>query len=195
MIYICIPTTEERRTRLAKCIESIHKFAGVPHCILTYENYREGFIAPIHKMLENLNGSTMVWCIGDDTILTEENTLGRLYEAYKLKFGDTKGGVVNPDDGIQHGRIITMPLCTAYTMRKYTYKGYFLNFADNEFTEIMEKQGTYLYVPEVKVDHQHHSAGKAPADETYAYANTRYPADHGLYEIRKAKGFLPLNDI
>lgn len=194
MIYVCIPTTKERRERLAKCVASIHQHAGTPHTIVTYENYREGFVAPVHKMLEGLKDDSLVWCIGDDTILTEPDTLKRLEEAFWRAFpnGD---GVANPDDGIQRGAIITMPLCQAITMRRYTYKGYFLNYADNEFTILMAGQGRYLYVPEVKVEHQHHVVGKAPRDETYSYAMTLFPADAQLFQERKARGFQPRNDI
>lgn len=194
MIYVCIPTTKERRERLAKCVASIHENAGTPHAIITYENYREGFVGPIHKILEGLRDDALVWCIGDDTILTEPDTLKRLEETFRSIYPDGDG-VVNPDDGIQRGAIITMPLCTALTMRRYTYKEYFLNCADNEFTMIMKDRGKYTYVPSVQVEHQHHIVGKAKKDETYSYALSLYPADTELFHKRKARGFLPRNDI
>jgi len=193
-VYICIPTTEERRERLAKCLDSIHKNAGYPHVIVTYENFQEGFIGPIHRILEGIKDDTVVWCIGDDTVLTEESTLLRLVDAYHNAF-PSNDGVANPDDGIQKGQIITMPLCSAFTMKKYTFKGYFLNYADNEFTEIMTAKGKYLYVPEVQVEHQHWIAGKAKKDNTYEHAASKFPQDAELFKFRKANGFEPKNEF
>lgn len=189
MIYILIPTTEERRERLAKCVASIHENAGVPHIISTYENYREGFVKPFHLLLKDLKEDTMVWCIGDDTILTEKDTLKRLLDVYRATYPNNDG-VVQPDDGIQHGNIITMPLCTAKTMlEKGIYLDFFLNFCDNIFTELMTKEGKYTYCPEIKVEHQHHCVGKAPADETYKYANTQFEKDRQTYiRIKKELG-------
>lgn len=192
MLTVCIPTTAERRQRLAKCIESLHKYAGVPFQVLTYENYQEGFVLPIHKMLATLKDGTPVWCIGDDTILIEPDTIKRLFEEWMIGGADC---VVNPNDGIQNGTIITMPFCSALTMRKYTYTGYFLNYADNEFTEIMRSEGRYIYRSDIHVDHQHHVNGKAPVDGTYSYALTKFDDDRKLYQLRKARGFQPRNLI
>lgn len=192
-VYICIPTTKERRERLAKCVDSIHELAGYPHIIVTYENYQEGFITPIHKILGGLRDDTLVWCIGDDTVLIEPDTVKRLVTMFYKAFPEGDG-VINPNDGIQNGQIITMPLCTAYTMRKYTFKGYFLNYADNEFTDVMNAQRKYGYVPNIHVDHQHWVNGKAKKDATYEHAGTKFEADRLLYEARKARNFEPKNE-
>lgn len=188
MIHILIPTTAERRDRLRECVDLIHENAGYPHIISTYENYREGFITPIHKLLQDLKPETLVWCIGDDTRVREPDTLKKLVEAFETAFPE-RDGVVNPNDGIQCGNIITMPLCTAHTMAAYTHKDYFLNYADNEFTIIMTAKGKYLYCPEVNVEHAHHVNKKAPLDDTYAHANTKVDDDRLLFEQRKATNF------
>lgn len=190
-VYVCIPTTAERRERLQKCIESIHQNAGYPHIIVTYENLKEGFVKPIHRILEGITG--LVWCIGDDTILTEPDTLKRLVDVFNSAFPN-RDGVVNPNDGIQNGQIITMPLCTSETMKKYTYKGYFLNYADNEMTEILRAENKYAYCPSVNVEHQHWVNGKAKKDQTYEHAGTMWSHDEELYKSRKANNFQPRND-
>lgn len=184
IVHILIPTTAERRERLARCIESIHENAGYPHIISTYENYQEGFVTPCYKLLQDLQPDTMVWCIGDDTILTEPETLKRLMDIF-VSYPD-EDIVVQPDDGIQHGNIITMPLCTAKTMLESgIHLEFFLNFCDNIFTEIMTKKGKYIYAPSVKVDHQHWVNKKAPHDNTYAYAQTRFEQDRENYYKKK----------
>jgi len=189
IVHILIPTTEERRERLAKCIASIHENAGYPHIISIYENYREGFVKPCSYLLKDLKEDTLVWCIGDDTILTEKDTLKRLVDAYRANY-PANDGVVQPDDGIQHGNIITMPLCTAKTiLTKGIYLDFFLNFCDNIFTEVMQRDNKYTYCPEIKVEHQHNVNGKAPDDETYRYARTLFEKDRETYiRIKKELG-------
>jgi hypothetical protein len=187
IVHILIPTTEERRERLSKCVASIHENAGFPHIISTYENYREGFVKPCYLLLKDLKEDTLVWCIGDDTILAEKDTLKRLVDAYRACYPNNDG-VVQPNDGIQGGNIITMPLCSAKTMiEKGIHLDFFLNFCDNIFTEIMRKENKYTYLPDINVDHQHFSQRKSPLDETYAYANTQYDKDRETYFIIKKK--------
>ncbi len=189
MIHIIIPTTKERRQRLAECIETIHEFAGVPHIISTYENYQEGFVTPCYKLVKDLHPDTMVWCIGDDTRLTEPDTLKRLLEVYN-KIYPNKDGVVQPDDGIQNGQIITMPLCTAKTMLdRGLHLEFFLNYCDNLFTDIMARDRKYTYCPEIKVEHHHHINGKAKKDETYTYASSKFMEDQQTYyKLKKQMG-------
>lgn len=183
MIYILIPTTEERRERFRECVATLQHFAGVPFTVCSYENYREGFIKPIHTLLEDLKDDDIVWCIGDDTRLVEPDTLKRLVEKYRPGF------IVQPDDGIQSGNIITMPLTDAKTMRDGTWPEYFLNYADTEFTIVATALGRYLYCPDIKVEHSHWRNGKAKRDSTYTFADEMCEKDAKLFEERKAFGF------
>jgi len=182
-VYICIPTTVERKERLEVLKESLRVNAGYPYIVATYENFQEGFIKPIHKLLSGLKPDTLVWCIGDDTLLIEKDTLKRLVEAYKPSC------VVNPNDGIQCGAIITMPLCSAETMKKGTYIGYFLNSADVEFTMVLTAQKKYIYLPDVNVQHSHWRNGKAPRDKTYTFADEMAGKDAQMFLLRKEAGF------
>jgi hypothetical protein len=184
-IHILIPTTFERRQRLSHCIDSIHRNAGYPHIISTYENYREGFVKPCHRLLRDLKPETMVWCIGDDTILSQPDTLRRLMGVFEECPSDI---VLQPDDGIHHGRIITMPFCAAGTMLENgIHLEFFLNFCDNVFTEIMVKKRKYVYCPEIRVEHQHWINRKAPPDDTYAYAASKFDEDRAAYYRVRAK--------
>lgn len=187
-VYVCIPTTKERRPRLAECVDSILQYAGVPVVFATYENYREGFVRPIHTILDGIKEDQLVWCIGDDTRLVQPDTLKRLVEAYEAEYPENDG-VVQPDDGIQRGGIITMPLCSAKTMKENTHKDFFLNFADNIFTEVMTKKGKYKYCPEIVVEHHHWVNGKVKPDETYAFAQSKFEEDRQTYfRIKKELG-------
>lgn len=177
-VYICIPTTKERAPRLEVLKESLRVNAGYPYILCTYENFHEGFVAPIHKILSGLRNETLVWCIGDDTELIESDTLARLVDAYM------PGCVVQPDDGIHGGRIATMPLCNAKTMRDGTFEGYFLNSADVEFTTILQAQKRYIYCSDIKLQHSHHINNKAPEDDTYRFAASKAGEDAQLFSDR-----------
>lgn len=194
MIHILIPTTPERRHRIAECSEHIRTNAGLPHIISTYENVGEGYIAAIHKMLERLKDDTMVLCFADDLKMSEPDTLKRMQERFDEAFPD-RDGVLNADDGFQHGRIITQPFCTAYTMRKYTFKGYTHNCADREFTIVMKEKGKYLYAPEIKIEHMHWRAGKSTHDETYKLMDAKYQSDLAVFAEREKNNFEPKNDV
>lgn len=191
MLHILIPTTADRRERLATCLESIKAHAGIPYIVMTYENYREGFVGAIHKMLAGLKDDTLVWCIGDDTELTP-GALQKLVDAHAARFPDGNG-VSQPDDGIHGGKIITMPLTSAGIMKAFTYREYHHNYADNEFTIIMKHYDRYQYVAESVMTHAHWINNKAKKDDTYAGAMEKYKADGDLYEKRVADGFSPLN--
>ena len=188
MIYICVPTTRERAERLEVLKESLRKYAGIPYVLCTYENYREGFIQPIKKILNGLAPHTLVWCIGDDTELTEPDTLKRLALEFYNRFPHFDG-IVQPNDGIQEGRIITMPLCTARTMMFGQHDGYFLNYADVEFTMIAEAFGKYKYCPDINVQHSHWVNRKAKMDDTYSFAASKDQEDAKLFQERVKLGF------
>jgi hypothetical protein len=179
MVYIIVPSVKERREQLQKCIDSIYKNAGYPCVICIYENEPRGAIIAMHEMIEGIND--IVWFIGCDTILTEKDTLKRLMEQYE------DGLVLCPDDGIQHGRVITSPLCHSNLIKKYMCKDYFHNWADQEFTDIMNEKGIYKYCPEIKIEHNHWVNGKAPIDDAYKLAYQKDKEDKELYLKRNVK--------
>lgn len=185
LVVICIPTTPERRNRLLKCIESIHAFAGYPCAIMTYENNYQGYVKSIHKILECLSPNTLVWCIGDDIVLREPDTVKRLVQEYKVLY-PRLDGVVNPNDGIQCGALCTVPFTTAGIMRDNTPKDFFHNYADNVFTDSMKAAGKYTYLPHITVIHEHWCNELAHKDATYTIALQMMEHDADLYRARKS---------
>lgn len=190
LLYILIPTTKSRRERLDKCIASIKEHVKTPHAIVTYENSRGGFVPAIHDMLKGING--VVWAIGDDTII-ETDGVDILWQKYHETY-PKHDGVCQPDDCLLHGVVITMPMCHARILEKFTYKGYLHWGADAEFTDIMKANNKYTYVPEAVINHKHWVNGQATMDETYSKNNETNDADVELYKQRKKNGFTPLND-
>ena len=189
MLYICVPTIKSRRDRLEVCVASIKEHVKIPHCIVTYENERGGFVPAIHDMLKGIDG--VVWCIGDDTVV-QNDAVDILWRRFHDEYPDLDG-VVQPDDGIQHERIITMPMCHSKTMQQFTYKGYNHYYADEEFTWHMREAGKYTYVPEAVVEHAHWLNGKAENDEKYTVSMQKNDADKELFIKRMENGFTPLN--
>ena len=180
-VVVCIPTTPERRDRLAVCMESINTYAGYPCIIMTHENEYEGFIVAIHRILDRLADDTLIWVIGDDVTMHEPDTMKRMVEAYDKMYPD-HDGVVNPNDGIQRGALITAPLTTAKIMRDGTSKEFFHSYADNLFTDRMKCLGKYTYLPDIHVTHNHHCNGLAKKDHTYAIASEHLQRDYDIYQ-------------
>lgn len=190
LLYILIPTTKSRRERLDVCVRSIKDNVKVPHAIVTYENSLGGFVPAIHDMLKGIDA--IVWAIGDDTVV-ETDGVDKLWIKFNEIYPDASG-VVQPDDGILHGGVITMPMCHARTLEKFTYKGYLHWGADAEFTDIMKQMGKYTYVPEAIIGHRHWVNGQAPIDEVYKKSSLTNDADVALYNERKKNNFMPRND-
>lgn len=180
-VVVCIPTTPERRHRLATCMESINTHAGYPCIIMTHENEYEGFVVAIHRILDRLADDTLVWVIGDDVTMHEPDTMKRLVDAYERLYPEGDG-VVNPDDGIQCGALITAPLTTAKVMREGTSRDFFHYYADNLFTDTIRRLGKYTYLPDVKITHSHHCNGMAPKDHTYTITEGKMLQDYHTYQ-------------
>lgn len=185
VVVVCIPTTPDRAASLAECVDLLARNAGHPHVVATYRNDHEGFVAAMHTILARLRPDTLIWSVGDDMRVTQPGTLARLVREFHARFPD-RDGVVNPDDGIQRGRVATLPLCTARVMADNTPREFFHNFADDVMTERLAKAGKYAYLPDVRVVHAHWTAGLAPMDETYRVAQARFDQDRATYERLRA---------
>lgn len=184
-ITILIPTTPERRERLAKCIDSIREHTTQPYRLMIYENNGEGYVKAIHTLLEGVQG--IVWCLNDDVVL-KNDALKILTETFNKEF-PKHNGLLQPRDGIQEGNVCTLPFCHSEIMKKLTHKGYHHNFADQEFTIRMSVAGLYRYVPEAVVEHMHWINGKAEKDETYTKSQELFEKDQTLFNNRLQNGF------
>jgi len=185
MITILIPTTPERRERLATCIASIREHTTMPYKLMVYENNYEGYVKAIHTLLEGLEG--LVWCLNDDVVL-KNDALKILYDTFDELYPKWNG-LLQPKDGIQEGNVCTLPFCHSKIMRQLTFKGYHHNFADQEFTMRMSSMGLYKYIPEAVVEHQHWINAKAEKDKTYTGSQGKFEADQKLFEERVLTGF------
>lgn len=180
MLYILIPTTEERRNRLDKLVDSIHNSTYKEVCICTYENWDGGYVKPLYKMMEGLSPSSLIFFVGDDCVL-ESDCLQKLMDAYN-KLGN--GYIYQPDDSIQNGFLATSPMCDVETMKKYLFKGYIHYYSDNEIAERAAKDGKYVYVKEAKLNHEHPVKGFSE-DETYKHTSQAMMHDKEMYLSRK----------
>ena len=190
IVNILIPTTPERRERLQKTIESIREHTTLPYKLTTYENNYEGYVKAIHTLLDGTD--SLVWCLNDDVVL-KNDALKILFDKFNELYPKWNG-LLQPKDGIQEGNVCTLPFCHSNIMKRFTYKGYHHNFADQEFTLIMQSAGLYTYVPEAIVEHAHWINGKAEKDKTYSDSQILFEKDQKLFEERLQNNFNPKNE-
>lgn len=184
-VVVCVPTVPARKAQLDACLASLRAHAGHPHTVHLCVNDGDGYVAALHAMLRALAPETLVWALADDVVLTEPDTLRRLVVAYVRAFPDGDG-VVCPDDGIQHGAIITMPLTTVKMLVQDYSTDFFHYYADTLFTRVMADRGKYVYCPEIHVSHRHWSAGLADKDVVYAATEKWYAHDEAVYRTKMA---------
>ena len=188
MIYICIPTTKERRARLKQLLASIDEHTqNIQHTVVIYENADGGCVAAIHNMLEGINGYVAI--LSDDVVV-EKDWLKNLWDAFIDAFPDGSGAA-QPYDNIQEGRLCQHPLAHSETIKKYLHKGYVHCFSDNEMTERLMRDCKYLYVPTARIEHRHFIRKLAPFDETYklAFNEETIEKDRQLFITRANNGF------
>lgn len=185
MIYICIPTTKERREQTDRLIASIRENTEMQHSIITYENWDGGWVPAVHNMLDGIDGFVVL--LGSDTMV-EKGWLEILWKGFCETFPN-KDGLAQPYDSINNGGLCQHPLGHSSTIKKYLSKEYIHNFSDNEMTERLIADRKYLYVPESKIKHLHWVNKQAKVDETYKKIMESYEQDRATYIRRKQEGY------
>jgi len=192
VIHVLIPTTSERRPRLAECVKALRK-STVPFQLHVFENEGMGWVAASRAMLADLKPGTPAFLMGDD-MLVAPDTLAHLYQAWveKLKGGN---GICQPWEKYHGGELAVCPFGAAGYVLALMHPGYFHLYGDAEMTVVAKARGEYVAVPEAKLDHRHVIGGDAPMDGTYRIANSRGAEDKALFEKRiafmKANNRLP----
>lgn len=183
MIYVLIPTTAERRERLQKCLDALRR-STVPHCVVIYENSDGGCVLAQRRALAGLNG--LIFILNDDMIV-EPDCLSRLLESYLHHF-PRHDGICQPDDNYHTGNLATAPFGHSETLRPFL-QDYMHYFWDTELTTVMQRAGRYVTVLAAKLDHQHHTKGRAPLDQTYQQTGKNFERDREVFRQREAAGF------
>lgn len=183
MIYVVIPTTPGRRERLQKCLDALRK-STVSHCAVIYENTDGGCVLAQRRAISGLHG--LIFFLNDDMIV-EPECLGRLLESYLHHF-PAHDGICQPDDNYHAGGLATAPFGHSDTLRPFLahYTHYFW---DTELTAVMQRAGKYVIVSDARLDHQHHTKGRSPLDETYERTGRNFEADREIFRRREAAGF------
>ena len=201
MVYICIPTTKERRPRLKECIDSIRDTANYSdYSIVVYENFQEGCQVAVRKMISGLGDSLCV--IINDDMTAEQDFLKNAVEAYKCTFPNNDGlGSLNEKTLCNQIAIIQM--APASLLYNYIYKGYVHYGADDELAQIFQKKDKFLVIENSIINHIHplyDKKNKRPdlLDETYNSSRERlFEKDRALFVERKklSYGFTDLTKI
>lgn len=187
MLYICIPTTEDRRDRTDELVNSIRKNTTIEHTIVMYENWDGGWVPAVYKMLEGINDYVLL--LGSDTIVGP-HCIDILWREFWKYFPDGDG-VAHPYNELHGGNLCQHPLAHSDTIRKYLYRGYTHSYSDNEFSERASADGKLIYVPSAKLEHNHFINNKAKRDKTYdkIFDTETIERDRQLYQKRKANGY------
>lgn len=188
MLYICIPTTEDRRDRTDELINSIRKNTTIPHSIVLYENWDGGWVPAVYNMLEGINDYVLL--LGSDTIV-HEGCVDILWQEF-WKYFPEGDGVAHPYNEIhESGELCQHPLAHSDTIRKYLHRGYTHSYSDNEFSERASRDGKLIYVPKAKLDHNHFVNLKAKRDKTYdkIFDNETIEKDRQLFLKRRANNY------
>lgn len=67
------------------------------------------------------------------------------------------------------------------------HDGYVHNYAETELFDVAAAHGRLTFLPDIVVEHRHHSYGLAANDDTYTMATAALEADRALYEQRRAR--------
>ena len=202
MVYICIPTTKERRSRLSVCLDAIRENANYSdYCIMIYENDGMGCVAATRKMLKDL-GNNLVLVLNDD-MLGQADFLRISVEFYNSEFPNNDG-LCALNDGVQDisnidNYVASVQFAPADLLYKYIYSGYFHYFNDNELADIFRSKDKFSIVYNSKIDHVHHGFKHDLnlLDLTYMKTQEHYEEDEKLYMLRKQKSnnFTDLSQI
>lgn len=196
MIYIIIPTTKERRGRLARCVDALKQNTKYPICIVTYENEKDctdvGLVPAVHKMISGINGLMIMY---NDDVIAENDFVEKLYEAYLAKPENERDEwMFSPWENFHKGENAAFPLCHTNVIKKYLYKGYNHLYSDIELTQKMKMLGRYQPVLEARAHHYHFLENNNLEDETYKSSQALNGKDRELYLKRLADAFEPSNE-
>lgn len=181
MITLLLPSTPERKHKLAKAIDSVNRsVCNQPIEILTDISEEEGSVKPTLRLLEKANDLVMWY---NDDLTVESYTFQNLYDALMREFPKLDGIVLPVESDFF--------LCHASILREYLYPGYIHNYSDREIYDILSAEGRTHRVENAIIRHHHpiYEKNSRLLDRTYAWATGHREEDRILYEKRKAEGF------
>ena len=188
MIYVLIPSTPERKDRLALAVASIKaSVCTQPIEIVIEISEGEGANKPFYRMLQKVDG--LVFNFGDDASVASD-FIQKLYDAYVENFPD-QDGVCAADDGINDPRAISgFALAHSKTWLENFNPEYVHLFADREWTAIMKNKNRYCPVLTAKAYHHHYTKeSHIKFDKTYQWAESHQQEDAELFNKRLLMGF------
>jgi hypothetical protein len=191
MIKVLIPTTKRRRNILYRCMENCVENAGIDHEIVVYEN-DVGYVKALLTMINGCKDEDVVVLLNDD-ILFGKDWLYILNDSFLGVELVQSREMNNPESS----DLAVTPMGYAGWFKKYAHSGYHHNFIDKEWTDIAKARGSYLYVPDSHIYHEHWSFGKSDRDDVYLEQMKWFELDKNLYNERFAlsNGFKDLDKL
>lgn len=186
MINILIPTTPDRKKRLEKAVVSVIRSNCNQNLnIIIDTNEYEGYVKSVLRMLDKVDGLTMV--VTDDIELWP-STIQALYDAYTQTFPDNDGLCVYGDENWDL-KNFGLPFAHSSVLKETINPIYFHNFHDKEMCDVMKLRGKYLPVPHARITHDHYTRKPELHDKTYQVGEDSSNADGEIYNMRRAKNF------
>jgi hypothetical protein len=100
-------------------------------------------------------------------------------------------GIAYGDDGLQGQFLPTAPVISSDIVAALGWVFYppvVHVFADNVWLDLGREAGCLRYVPEVRVEHLHYTAGLSPHDQTYADRDPFWAQDEAAYQAWRRDG-------
>lgn len=183
LTHVVIATTPERQTRLELCLTALRR-STVPFTLVLYWNRDGGCVVATRRAVENLRGE--IFLLNDDMIV-EPDCLEKLQTAFRNH--NPHGLVLQPSDNYHpNGEIATAPYLDHSTLWPALSRGYRHYYWDAELALLARRRGSYHFVPEARLDHQHVTKGFAD-DSTYRLSAPNWDHDQAIYRSREAACF------
>lgn len=187
MIYVLIPSTPDRERRLQRAISFVKKSrCKEPIEIVVDVNEYEGYVKSMLRLVNKVDG--LAFLMGND-VEVRVPTIQNLYNCYMKNFPDQDGIVACIDElsGPDSGDSAQHPFGHTRTFRDIIFPGYFHNFVDREWTDIMKKRDKYAIARDAIITHRHYTKNRNLKDKTYLVGQQSSDADGKLYYLRRSQ--------
>lgn len=202
MIAILCPS-RGRPDRFAEMVQAVRQTADAPDDIVIYvgldEDDYEQYELPLDvRCLIRPRMRLAAWTnlLARQALADGYRILGFLGDDHRprTKGWDTRirdaaerlgSGLVYCTDGLQNERLPTAPFWTADVIRAlgWYYPPQLVHlYADDYWLRLARDLGRCVYLPDVLIEHMHHSNGKAEKDESYAESETFTDRDREAFE-------------
>lgn len=149
------------------------------------------YVEAINKLAKASKGEAII-CAADDVVPCAEYDV-IIEDGFRQNFPDFDGALkANDLIHTMEEASNTHPVIGRKFLDRFPwvyYPGYFALWADTEFAHISEGMNKVVRIPQLVLEHMHHSIGKTPRDYTHERPLSQNLSGERLFKIRKEEGF------